>query len=198
MLKTHRPLWSTPHAYTALNNTLKEVAHGDTPDRAESHAIIAGERSPYILNRRQLWRPIIELKDISQHSLVLMADQNRDWKKGKLFWIKNVRKTNGNLQEKVLVRGLYLEDLLAMPWLMLTDAYLFSTTIEECYYDDGKRYFVYEPVIVEVKPYVQKIRKYIQVNPISSAIQNHKAQNIKIQNMFKILNGQIREDKEEK
>ena len=126
-----------------------------------------------------------------------MADQNRDWKKGKLFWIKNIQKTNDIMQEdkvdKVLITGLYLDDLVAMPWFMLTEAYFFSTTIKEHYYGDGKRYLVYDPVIIEVEKYLQKIRRYMKVNVLSVTVPDYKKQNIQIQKMFQTLNSQIRE-----
>lgn len=211
MQKEPHPLWDiSANVFVALSYNFKKLGEGRDEDTARTKAVVNQSNqgiksseidfSPYIVRGSQLHRNPIELAEIKSQSLVLMVDQHDNWRKGRLFWVKSVVQGKNVLdKEKVVkatVRGLYLDDLLTMPWLILTDAYLFSTTIEEYYYNQKKKYFVYEPVFTEVESYITSIDRYTKVDVFSSAVSKYDEQNMHIKKAFELLRKPLYVDKE--
>lgn len=210
MQKEQHPLWDTPdNVFVALSYNFEKLGEGRDKENATMNAVVNQsdqgipttkiQFSPYIVRGKWLHRKPIELAKIRPQSLVLMVDQHNNWRKGRLFWIKSIQGEDILDKEKVVkatISGLYLDDLLAMPWLMLTDASLFSTTIEKHYYTQNKRYFVYEPVFTEVESYITAIDRYTKVDVFSSAVSKYDEQNMYIKKAFELLRKPLYVDKE--
>ncbi|MFA6255918.1 MAG: hypothetical protein WC606_01920 [Candidatus Absconditabacterales bacterium] len=190
MLKKSSSLWDVkPGIYVALNHKREIIAEGNTPEKANTEAVIKGEGKSYILSGYELQRHALLPAEMHQHPLILIA---HNWKNGKIFFVKKVEFKDEDL---ALVHGIYLNDLIDCPWAILGNVYLSSIRIRKKPYrgsfEKDNNWYAYEPVIDEVKPFLPDIRYYIKNSIFEKTVLNYRNQNHLVKLLFKNLRNEI-------
>ena len=174
-----------PGMYAALNDKLEILVVEKTAEQAKSEAVIAGENPPFVVSTYDLQRPALLPKDVKSPSLILIG---HNWRTGRLF----LNKRSGSKSDTATLHGVYLDDLFVSPWTILNAKVFLSTVTVQIQPHtsisaSSRDIYVYEPVLEEVKPYVEKIRYYIENSIFDKTVPNYINRNHDVKEAFKKL-----------